>query len=101
MISLDELLKRRNLEELRVFDQFFKVYEDALQKFYYLKNVTESFIFTAYNAVLLHDTEKCFPHHFTQQDMEIYYRLKFRALNSTRVNDSKNYYKSVRLFFEL
>jgi hypothetical protein len=31
----------------------------------------------------------------------MYYRLKFRALNSARVTDTQNYYKSVPLLFEL
>jgi hypothetical protein len=30
----------------------------------------------------------------------MYYRLKFRALNSARVTDTKNYYKSVPLLLE-
>ena len=31
----------------------------------------------------------------------MYYRLKFRALNSARVTDTQNYYKSVPLLLEL
>ena len=91
--SLEELLKKRKVEEFRVFDESFKTHEEALPKFAYLKNVTESFIFTAYNAVLLHDTEKFFPKDMTQENREMYYRLKFRALNSARVTDSQNFYK--------
>jgi hypothetical protein len=99
--SLEELLKKRKVEDLRVFDESFKTYDEALPKFAYLKNVTESFIFTAYNAVLLHDTEKFFPKDMTQENREMYYRLKFRALNSARVTDTQNYYKSVPLLLEL
>jgi hypothetical protein len=63
--SLEELLKKRKVEEFRGFDESFKAYEEALPKFEYLKTVTESFIFTAYNAVLLYDTEKFFPNNMT------------------------------------
>jgi hypothetical protein len=99
--TLDELLKKRKVEDFRVFDNSFKNYDEALSKFAYLKTVTESFIFTAYNAVLVHDTEKFFPKDMTQDNREMYYRLKFRALNSARVNETQNYYKSVPLLLEL
>ena len=56
---------KRKAEEFWVFDESFKTYDEALPKFEYLKTVTESFIFTAYNAVLLHDTEKFFPKDMT------------------------------------
>jgi hypothetical protein len=59
--SLDELPKKMKVDDFKVFDESFKTYEVALPKFEYLKTVTESFIFAAYNAVLLHDTEKFFP----------------------------------------
>jgi hypothetical protein len=91
--SLEELLKKRKVDDFKVFDESFKTYEEALPKFEYLKSVTETFIFTAYNAVLLHDTEKFFPKDMTQENKEMYYRLKFRALNSARVADTQNYYK--------
>jgi hypothetical protein len=99
--SLEELLKKRKVEDLRIFDESFKTYDEALPKFEYLKTVTESFIFTAYNKVLLHDTEKFFPKILTQENREMYYRLKFRALNSARMTDTQNYYKSVPLLLEL
>ncbi len=63
--SLDELIEKRMVEKIQALDEYFKGYEEALSKFAYLKNVTESFIFTAYNAVLLHDTEKIFPKDMT------------------------------------
>jgi hypothetical protein len=91
--SLEELLKKRKVDDFRVFDESFKTYEEALPKFEYLKSVTETFIFTTYNSVLLHDTEKFFPKDMTQENREMYYRLKFRALNSARVADTQNYYK--------
>jgi hypothetical protein len=99
--SLEELLKKRKIDEFRVFDESFKTYDEALPKFEYLKTVTESFIFSAYNKVLLHDTEKFFPKILTQENREMYYRLKFRALNSARMTDTQNYYKSVPLLLEL
>ena len=37
----------------------------------------------------------------TQENREMYYRLKFRALNSARVAETQNYYKSVPLLLEL
>ena len=93
MESLEELLNKRKIEEFRGFDESFQTYDEALPKFAYLKTVTESFIYTAYNAVLLHDTEKFFPKDMTQENREMYYRLKFRALNSARLTDTQNYYK--------
>ena len=57
--------KKRKVEEFRVFDESFKTYDEALPRFAYLKTVTETFIFTAYNPVLLHDTEKFFPKDMT------------------------------------
>jgi hypothetical protein len=75
------------IDEFKVFDESFKTYEVALPKFVFLKTVTESFIFAAYNAVLLHDTEKIFPKDMNQENREMYYRLKFRALNSARVEN--------------
>jgi hypothetical protein len=101
MESMMELLKNRKFEELKVFDEYFKTYEDVLPKFEYLKAVTETFIFTAYNAVLIHDTDKFFTKDMTQENRKMYYRLKFRALNSARVTDTQNYYKSVPLLLEL
>ena len=99
--SLEELLKKRKVEEFRVFDESFKTFDEALPKFEYLKTVTESFIFTAYNAVLLHDTEKFFPKDMTQENREMYYRLKFRALKSARITQPQNYYNHVPLKLEL
>ena len=98
--SLEELLKKRKVEDFRIFDESFKTYEEALPKFAYLKTVTESFIFTTYNAVLIHDTEKFFPKDMTQENKEMYYRLKFRALNFARVADTQNYYKFVPLLLQ-
>ena len=63
--TLDDLLKKRKVEEFRVFDESLKTYDEALPKFAYLKTVTESYIFTAYYAVLVHDTEKIFPKDMT------------------------------------
>jgi hypothetical protein len=37
----------------------------------------------------------------TQENREMYYRLKFRGLNSARMTDTQNYYKSVPLLLEL
>jgi hypothetical protein len=99
--SHEELLNKRKVEDFRVFDETFKTYDEIHSKFLYLKTVTETFIFTAYNAVLLHDTEKFFPKDMTQENKEMYYRLKFRALNSARVIDTQSYYKSVPLLVEL
>jgi hypothetical protein len=101
MESLEELLKKRKVDDFKVFDESFKTYEEALPKFEYLNTITETFIFNAYNAVLLHDTEKSFPKDMTQENREMYYRLKFRALNSARVADTQNYYKEFPRLLEL
>jgi hypothetical protein len=37
----------------------------------------------------------------TQENKDMYYRLKFRALNSGRVADAQNYYKSFPLLLQL
>ena len=44
--------------------------------------LTETLIFTTYQAVLLADTEAPFPSDFTQESRDTYYRLKFRALST-------------------
>ena len=68
-------------EKFKDFDQKFNTYQEPLTKIEYLKNITETDVFTAYSKVILHDTEKCFPDEMTQQNREMFYRLKFRANN--------------------
>lgn len=54
--------------------------KEEIPKYSYLTSLTETLIFTTYQAVLLADTEAPFPTDFTQESRDTYYRLKFRAL---------------------
>jgi hypothetical protein len=56
--------------------------KEEIPKYSYLTSLTETLIFTTYQAVLLADTEAPFPSDFTQESRDTYYRLKFRALSS-------------------
>jgi hypothetical protein len=93
MATLSELLKEKDVEGLKKFDAAAPTYTEALPRFGYLEILTESGLFEAYRAALLHDTEKCFPADFTQENRERYYRLKFRALNAARSQDKKDQQK--------
>jgi hypothetical protein len=90
MATLSELLKEKDVEGLKKFDAAAPAYTEALPRFGYLESLTESGLFEAYRAALLHDTEKSFPGDFTQENRERYYRLKFRALNAARSQDKKD-----------
>ena len=90
MATLSELLKEKDVEGLKKFDAAAPAYTEALPRFGYLESLTESGLFEAYRAALLHDTEKSFPGDFTQENRERYYRLKFRALNAARTQDRKD-----------
>ena len=65
MATLSELLKEKDVEGLKNFDAAAPTYTNALPRFGYLECLTESGLFEAYRAALLHDTEKCFPADFT------------------------------------
>lgn len=91
--TLSKLLKEKDVEGLKKFDVAVPTYLEALPTFGYLESLTESGIFKAYRAALLHDTEKSFPADFTQENRERYYRLKFRALNEARSQDKKDQYR--------
>jgi hypothetical protein len=93
MASLSELLIEKDVEGLKNFDAAAPAYTEALPRFGYLESLTESGLFEAYRAALLHDTEKCFPADFTQENRERYYRLKFRALNAARSQDKNDQQK--------
>ena len=58
--TLPELLKERNVEKLKKFDEAYSSYAEQLPKYKYLTTLTESSLFEAYKAVLLHDTEMPF-----------------------------------------
>jgi hypothetical protein len=90
MATLSELLKEKDVEGLKKFDAAAPTYTEALPGFGYLEILSESGLFEAYRAALLHDTEKSFPADFTQENRERYYRLKFRALNAARSQDKKD-----------
>jgi len=46
--------------------------------------MSETFIFETYKKLLLHDSEKPFPEDIPQESRDMFYRLKFRAINSSR-----------------
>lgn len=84
MATLSELIKEKDVEGLKKFDAAAPTFTEALPRFGYLESLTESCLFEAYRAALLHDTDKSFPVDFTQENRERYYRLKFRAFNAAR-----------------
>jgi len=55
LATLTDLLKTRNIENLRKFDEAYATYNEILPTLEYLQNLTEQAIFTAYRKVLLHD----------------------------------------------
>ena len=58
-------------------------YEETLSTFDYLTApLTESIIFTTYQGALVYDSEKSFPIDFSQENREMYYRMKFKAVKS-------------------
>ena len=50
----------------------------------YLEMMSETFIYETYQKILLSDSEKPFPEEISLENRDMFYRLKFRALNSTR-----------------
>ncbi len=88
LTSLTELVKEKNLEKLKDFDKSYASLKDAIPRFGYLKTLSELDLFKAYKAAIQHDTEKPFPATLNHENREMYYRLKFRALNSNRQEDT-------------
>jgi hypothetical protein len=64
-------------EDYLKFDEVFKTIK-------YLESLSETFIFNTYKEALLIDTEIPFPEDISQENRDMFYRLKFRALNWTR-----------------
>jgi len=91
--QLEELTKKRNVAELKQFDESYKAYREVLPQLEYLKTITEAIVCRAYHAALLHDSEKYFTASMSDNNKEQFYRLKFRALNLARTFDAENYYK--------
>ena len=50
----------------------------------YLEELSESYIFKTYKEALLSDDESPFPDDISQENRDMFYRLKFRALNYAR-----------------
>jgi len=48
----------------------------------YLENMSETFIFETYKKILKNDSEEPFPEDISLENRDMFYRLKFRALNS-------------------
>jgi hypothetical protein len=70
MATLSELLKEKDVEGLKKFDAAAPTYFEALPRLGYLERLSESGLFEAYRAALLHDTEIGFPADFTQENRE-------------------------------
>ena len=68
METLTDLLKDRIVDKIKKFDEQSALYLDALPRFSYLENFSESGIFEAYSAALLHDTELSFPDSLRSED---------------------------------
>lgn len=88
LTTLTDLVKEKNQEKLKNFDKSYAALKDAVQKFDYLKTLSELEVFKAYKAAIQHDSEKPFPATMSHENREMYYRLKFRALNSNRQEDT-------------
>ena len=82
MPNVAELIKEKKIDDLKKLDSTYDSYNQALGKFDYLQSVSESSIFTAYHQALLHDNELWFHKEMTHENKEMFYRLKFRAMNS-------------------
>jgi hypothetical protein len=76
------MLTRRDLEEFKQLDTQYTRLKEEIPKYSYLTSLSETLIFTTYQAVLLADSEAPFPSDFTQESRDTYYRLKFRALST-------------------
>jgi len=88
MTTLTDLVKEKNQEKLKNFDKSYAALKDVIPRFDYLKTLSELDVFKAYKAAIQHDTEKPFPATLNHENREMYYRLKFRALNSNRQEDT-------------
>ena len=95
LATLTELLQERDIDKLKKFDEAAATYEESLPKFEYLQHFSESALFTAYRAALLHDTERNFADDLTDENKQQYYRLKFRALNAARIQTNEDLSHSV------
>jgi hypothetical protein len=79
------MCEAENYEEMTKFDT---EYSNLLEKFKsikYLDCLSETFIFETYKETLLIDNEISFPEDVSQVNRDMFYRLKFRALNNSRV----------------
>jgi hypothetical protein len=88
MTTLTDLAKEKNQEKLKNFDKSYAALKDVIPRFDYLKTLSELDVFKAYKAAIQHDSEKPFPATLNHENREMYYRLKFRALNSNRQEDT-------------
>jgi hypothetical protein len=70
--------------EMRNFEGNYTNYQDILTTINYLELMSETFIFETYKKILLNDSEKAFPEDISLENRDMFYRLKFRALNSSR-----------------
>ena len=87
--KIKALSVERNLAEMKKLDGSYDNYHALLPTFDYLKSLTENDIFKMYQSALLHDTQKYFPLDMTSENKELYYRLKFKALNQS-MKENKN-----------
>jgi hypothetical protein len=83
--KISQFEKDLNFEELSKFDQDFNKHNEALQTISYLESLSETFIFNTYRDILLIDSEMPLPDGLAEENKDLFYRLKFRALNSTRI----------------
>jgi hypothetical protein len=88
--KISQFEKDLNFEELSKFDKDYNKYNEAFQTISYLESLSESFIFKTYRDILLVDSEMPLPNGLAEENKDLYYRLKFRAINSTRLEINKN-----------
>ena len=68
------------------YDQDYIKYNEILKSIEYFDSFSETFLFETYRETLIIDNELPFPEGFSIQDKDLFYRLKFRALNSNRTH---------------
>ena len=70
---------------MKKYDIDYYAYNETFQNVNYLESLSETFIFKNYKDILLIDSEMGFPEDISPANIDMYYRLKFRAHNSIRL----------------
>jgi len=87
--KISQFEKDLNFEELSKFDQDYNKNNEAFHTISYLESLSETFIFKTFRDILLVDSEMPLPDGLAEENKDLFYRLKFRAINSTRLEIKK------------